>query len=91
MGYTNALGIAETDLPLEQQVRWHLRSNCYPPVPEALVPVAVDAIMAFNGGDPLAEIAFPEGVTFKGHETAPAYDIIVSLYLEAFTSDEVFE
>ncbi len=86
MGYLSALGIADSNLSLEQQVRWHLTSNCYPPVPLIMVPVAVNAIDAVISDEPNAEIPLPEGVSFRGNsDFAPAYAIVETLRLEAFT------
>lgn len=88
MGYMTALGIAESDLPLENQLRWHFSSNCYPPVPEVLVAVAVDAITAVNEGDFYAEVALPEGVTFRGESLVSAHLVIESLHLGAWITEE---
>lgn len=85
MGFQTALGIANSDLPLEQQVRWHLTSNCYPPVPEIMVPVAVEAITAIRSGNTDDEVTLPEGVTFRGSSVADVYEIVDALHLGAFT------
>lgn len=88
MGYLNALGIAESDIPLEQQVRWHLQYNHYPPVPESMVEVALTAIDHAIEEDWGADIALPEGILYKGEETAPTYAIISNFHLEPFINQE---
>lgn len=84
MGYISAFGIADTDTAIEQQVSWHFSSNCYPPVPQYMVPVAVEAInlVAYDDGD--VELALPEGVYFKGRTEVSAETIVENLYLWAF-------
>lgn len=84
MGYISALGIAETDTTLEQQVSWHFSSNCYPPVPQIMVPVAVQAILMVLGEEGGDTVALPEGVSFRGDTEVNAYTIVENLYLWAF-------
>lgn len=86
MGYTSALGIAETDTTIEQMVSWHFSSNCYPPVPQIMVPVAVQAILMVldeEGGD---TVELPEGVSFRGDTEVNAYTIVENLHLWAFVT-----
>lgn len=91
MGYISALGIAETDTTLEQQVSWHFSSNCYPPVPQLMVPVAVQAIDLIIGDEGDALVELPEGVSFRGNTEVTAYDIVESLYLWAFVDASLGE
>lgn len=84
MGYASALGIADTDISLEQQVSWHFSSNCYPPVPQMMVPVAVKAIEQILYSDGGELIQLPEGVSFRGETELNAYTIVENLYLWAF-------
>jgi len=46
MGLFSLLAMLETSDDIEETVRWHLSSNCYPPLPEAYVPMCVEAIRA---------------------------------------------
>ena len=46
MGRNFASDLTETSLTLEQQIAIHFSSNCYPPVPQFMVSVAVEAINA---------------------------------------------
>jgi hypothetical protein len=68
-------------LDLEGAIRCHLRSNCYPPVPDDLVPACLEALGACNAEDYDREITLPEG---RCRETVPAREIVKRLHLEAF-------
>jgi hypothetical protein len=89
MGYQTALGIAETDISLSQQVSWHFSSNCYPPVPQLMVPVAVKAIEQILYSDGGELIQLPEGVSFRGETELNAYTIVENLHLWAFVHDNL--
>lgn len=82
MGRVYAEGIAETNLPISDQIAWHLRGNFFPPVPVSMVPVCVAAIEAANDGDWGKMIALPEGVGYKGLTAAPVYAITESHRLD---------
>lgn len=84
MGYATALGIAESDISLETGVSWHFQTNCYPPVPQYMVPVAVEAILCAVMDEWDDVLDLPEGVTFRGQDTAPVASIISDLHLDAF-------
>ena len=85
MGALQAMELAEDEfgLGLENSISIHLRSNHYPPVPDIMVPVCIDAIDAVNTeGDWDKEITLPEGVSWKGLTSAPASAIIEQHHLE---------
>lgn len=84
MGYISALGIAETDTTIEQQVSWHFSSNCYPPVPQQMVPVAVQAIELLIAEEPDVMVKLPEGVSFRGATQVMAVTLVENLHLWAF-------
>lgn len=86
MGYLSALGIAETDTTIEQMVSWHFSSNCYPPVPQYMVPVAVQAILMVLGEEGGETVQLPEGVYFHGDNEVNAYTIVENLHLWAFVT-----
>jgi hypothetical protein len=90
MGYTTALGIAETDLDLETKIGWHFTSNCYPPIPREMIAPAVAAIRLAEVGESDKVVEMPSGVEHRVHGSfVPAWVIINSLHLEAFVgSDE---
>lgn len=71
---------------LETALQWHLEANCFPPIPE-VYDAALAAIIAVNDGEWDEEIALPEGVTWRGHTTAPAWACVDGWHLEAFTCD----
>lgn len=83
MGSITAIDLAESvELSLEDQIRIHLTSNHYPPVPKSMVPVCIDAIDKANDGDWESMVKLPEGVSWKGQVEAPAYSIIEAHHLE---------
>ena len=81
-GVLDDLGI---HLDLETQIGIHLSANHYPPVPKSMVQPCIEAIDAVNDlGLWNAEIPMPEGVSYKGLTTAPAWAIIEQHHLEAW-------
>lgn len=82
MGALHAMELADSELDLETQITFQLRSNHYPPVPTSMVPVCIEALDAVNtDGDWEKEITLPEGVSWRGNDTAPAYAIIEQHHL----------
>ena len=75
MGRIFADELAGTDLPLETQILYHLRGNFYPAIPSSMVTPCVESIDAILEDDIYREIDMPEGITYKGETTAPAYAI----------------
>ena len=72
-------------LDIETQIGIHLSSNHYPPVPKFMVAPCIEAIDAVNDlGLWDLEIPMPEGVTYKGLTTAPAWAIIEQHHLQAW-------
>lgn len=88
MGYTTALGIADTDLDLDTKLGWHFTSNCYPPIPSVMIEPAKAAIALAEEGESDKLVAMPEGVEHRVHGSAvPAWVLIQSLHLEAFVGE----
>lgn len=83
MGKLQAMEMAEL-LDIESAMAWHLKSNHYPPVPESMVPVCIEAIEAGLSDDYEKLIKLPEGVSWKGDTEAPAYAIIEGHHLETW-------
>jgi len=81
MGAMRAMDIAD-NFDLEEGIKIHLKTNHYPPVPESMVPVCLEAIDAANEGDWDRDIDLPEGVMFRGLTTAPADAIVEQHHLE---------
>jgi hypothetical protein len=89
MGYATALGIAESGLDLETQIRWHFQSNCYPPIPSEMVVPAVAAIRLAADGESDKVVEMPSGVEHRKFGSyVPAWVVIQSLHLEAFVGGE---
>jgi hypothetical protein len=83
MGYVSAFDMAEqTDLTTA--LTWHLRANCFPPIPLAMLTVAKQAIAKVLSGDRDYEIPLPDGITWRGEDQAPAWSVIDGLCLAAF-------
>lgn len=89
MGLSTAMGIADTDLSLEQQISWHFASNCYPPIPSQMIPVAIEALNAYWEEDSERLVGLPEGVEFRdGRTSIPASQAIESLKLYAWCMED---
>ena len=68
-----------------ESIRLHLAVNHYPPVPALMVPVCIEAIDSYNAnlnGDELIEL--PEGVSWRGNRSAPAWAIIENHHLDSW-------
>ena len=88
MGNQFTEDLADSELSLEAMLAIHLQSNHYPPVPLAMVPVCIKAIDSYNAnfnGSELIEL--PEGVSWRGAPSAPAWAIIESHHLSEWCSD----
>ena len=82
--FANDLSLAD-NLDIETQIGIHLSANHYPPVPPIMVQACVEAIDAVNdAGLWDLEIPMPEGVSYKGLTTAPAWAIIEQHHLNAW-------
>ena len=88
MGRNFASDLTETSLTLRDQLRIHFSSNCYPPVPQFMVSVAVEAINAYNEYDGGKVITLPAGVTFRNSKEVTAFETIEALRLEAWLINE---
>lgn len=88
MGRMYAEGLAETSLNLKAQIEIHLTTNHYPPIPAFMADTCIEAIDAGNEEDWDREIAMPNGVTYKGQTTAPAWVIIEQHHLDSWLEGE---
>lgn len=92
MGYLHATELAsETSLSLEAQLHIHFSTNCYPPVPDYMIPVAVEAIRAVNEEQYDLEVELPPYVTFRNSTTITAINAVDNLRLEAWTTNNESE
>ena len=91
MGNLYAQGLAEEvgDLiDLTGALHIHLRSNHYPPVPDAMIEPCVAAIDAANDDDWDREIDLTGIAQWRGNDYAPAWAIIEGHHLDAFIASE---
>lgn len=84
MGSTFATDLAGLDLDLSTAIGIHLSSNHYPPVPTSMVLPCIEALEAYWENETDREIPMPEGITYKGFNTAPAWAVIEQHHLEAW-------
>lgn len=88
MGAFGAYAMAEygeeASIPLETQIRWHLSSNHYPPVPVGMIAPCVEAIDKANEGDWDGEITLPEGFSWRGRTEVPAHVLVEEFHLDAW-------
>ena len=84
INFATDLASGNFEQSLDRQISIHFSSNCYPPVPQFMVQVAIDAIQAVNDEDYDREIALPEGVQFRNASTVKACEAVDALYLNAW-------
>ena len=86
MGSNFATELADGALGLDMAnaLRVHLQANHYPPVPSSMVQPCMDAIQAFIDEDINRAIELPEGVSWRGNDTAPAHAIAEAHHLDAW-------
>ncbi len=88
MGLMTAMSLTDTELSLEDQIGIHFSSNCYPPIPKMMIPVAIEAIDAYWEDDLDHLIPLPEGVSFRGNTEVSARNVIESYRLDAWCMEE---
>ena len=81
MGNLTAIGLAESGVPLETALAIHLKSNHYPPIHEAFIPVAKEAIALAEDEEWDAELTYPNGLVRTVAHT------VEGLHLDAFISE----
>jgi hypothetical protein len=86
MGSNFAQDLADYDLGLDLStaIGIHLSANHYPPVPNSMVLPCIEALEAYWEDETDREIPMPEGVSYRGQNTAPAWAIIEQHHLEAW-------
>lgn len=88
MGTMSAMGMVEEAGVNELTLGWHLQSNHYPPIPKAMIPVALEAIDAYNEEDVERTISLRDICQFQGKDSAPAYEIVDYMHLHSFIDYE---
>lgn len=86
MGNALSQDLAENVLDIRQSIAIQLRSNHYPPVPLTMVEPCIEAIYAVSEGNTHKSIQLPEGISWRGYPTAPAYAIVEGHHLGAWCS-----
>jgi hypothetical protein len=94
MGSITAIGLADTTLDLETQLKYHLQGNHYPPIPTIMVQPCIEAIDAAYDEDWDRKINLPcDGVdkdgepfqiTWKGNTWTTASMLIEHAHLQWF-------
>ena len=84
--FATDLASGEFVTSLEQQISIHFSANCYPPVPQFMVDVAVKAIQLVNSDEGKTLIDLPAGVSFRNEKHVSAYNCIDQLRLESWTN-----
>ena len=83
MGYLSAVDMLEhTDI--DSALSWHMKANCYPPIPDMMFDTLKLAIEEVNDYHDSVYIGLPEGVLYKGMTQAKAIEIVDAHRLEAF-------
>lgn len=88
MGRNMAYALSEADISIQQQMAIHLTSNHYPPVPMSMVQPCIDAIYAYDEEEYDKLIELPEGVMWRGQNSAPAHAIVEGHHLQAWLYSE---
>jgi len=84
MGQFGLIGMLDNDTDTRRTMEWHLQSNHYPPIPVEMADACFEAIGLYDMEDYEAEVTLPEGVTFRGQDTVPAWRLIEDMHLEPF-------
>jgi hypothetical protein len=88
MGMMTAMDLAGSEVSLEQQLSIHFSSNCYPPIPQQMIPTAIAAIDACWEEDYDLMIPLPDGVSFRGQTEVSARNVVESYRLDAWLVDD---
>ncbi len=94
MGSITAIGLADTTLDLETQLKYHLQGNHYPPIPTVMVQPCIEAIDAYYDEDYSRRIVLPVvdvfQISWKGNTWTTASALVSHAHLEWFIepSDE---
>jgi hypothetical protein len=95
MGSVTAIGLADTTLDLETQLKYHLTGNHYPPIPTVMIQPCIEAIDAYYDEDYSRKIELPKmddgfQITWQGNTWTTASALVSHAHLEWFIepSDE---
>ena len=62
MGYKIAMEIAESEMPMQQKLEWHLTGNHVPPIDKEFIPAAMTAVFMAMNENWDVEIDLPNGL-----------------------------
>jgi hypothetical protein len=88
MGSNMAYDLVESVIDINQSIAIHLTNNHYPPVPMSMVQPCIDAIYAYDEEEYDKLIELPNGVMWRGLNSAPAHAIVEGHHLQAWLSSE---
>jgi hypothetical protein len=88
MGYGMAQDLSQATISIQQQMAIHLTSNHYPPVPMSMVQPCIDAIYACDEQEYDKLIELPNGVMWRGLNSAPAHAIVEGHHLQSWLYSE---
>jgi len=84
VGYGFGVDVSQSGIDLRQQIQIQLTHNNYPPVPTSMVGVCIEAIEACTGDEPDVVLALPDGITWRGKPSAPAFAIVEAHHLDSW-------
>jgi hypothetical protein len=84
MGHIQALEILNL-ITLEQDLRWHLQNNYYPPVPNVMIPILVKAVILCRKDQFNETIEIP--IEYRMGWLVPAYVIVEAYHLEPWVNE----
>ncbi len=94
MGSITAIGLADTTLDLETQLKYHLQGNHYPPIPTVMVQPCIEAIDAYYDEDYDRMIDMPKvgdfQILYRGSTQAPARAIVDQHHLSFWLPEEEY-
>jgi len=79
MGSTQLAGMRE--MVGDDCLEWRLTSNHYPPLPTILIDACREALAALRDEESDRKIDMPEGIQFRGKDSATASEIADSAHL----------
>ena len=78
------LASGELNISMRDSIAIQLRSNHYPPVPLSMIDPCIEAINACNDENYDKLIKLPEGISWRGQDSAPANAIVEGHHLDAW-------
>ena len=88
MGNLMSQDLAGGGYDLRQALAIQLQSNHYPPVPLSMIDACISALDACIEEENDQLIELPEGVSWRGQSSAPAWSIVEAHHLEAWLYEE---